>query len=83
MWLDIKLFVPPDRGNRRYDLLVRRGAFNPVVVRVPGCFWHQTTGTWGNPYRVKNVPALRKGDVPIYFMAEPDFPHELDHDRRK
>lgn len=83
MWLDIKLFVPPTSGNRRYDLIVRRG-MDARYVRVPGCFWHQRTQRWGNPWYDRNrVPCLRKGDVPIYWMAEAEYPHDLDLDRRK
>ena len=81
VWIDIKLFVPPVKGSRRYDLLVRR---NKIVVRVPDCFYRRDAKAWRNRwFSYDGVPCLRRNDEALYWMAEPEYPHHLDSHRRK
>lgn len=75
MWLTIDLY-----RQGRVDLLVRRRG---RVVRVPDCYWHKTAGRFVTQHLDhRGRSRLRPGDVPIYFM-QVEWPHAVDHYRRK
>lgn len=80
MWVQAHLHKP---DGRRYDLLVR---FGKRWRRVPNCYWNRGAKAWRCRSQHAHWPHdnLLKGASEIgYFMPEPEFPHHLDHHRRK